>query len=171
MYVGWNVRGVKLTWGETYVGWNVRGVKLTWGETYVGWNVRGVKRTWGETYVGWNVRGVKCPGVKCLRGEMSCNPHGPTPWRWLKSWLWNLESINQRCLNTSNWILHNYWARIKFLPWSPTVEQLRYVVDEYVVNESMSRVTQHNSLPQCSLSDPFSHEKISDSQQLPTVSL
>ena len=44
------------------LGWNVRGVKRTWGETYVGWNVRGVKCT-----------GVKCPGVKCLRGEMSCN--------------------------------------------------------------------------------------------------
>ena len=36
------------------LGWNVRGVKRTWGETYVGWNVRGVKCT-----------GVKCPGVKC----------------------------------------------------------------------------------------------------------
>ena len=49
MSLGWNVRGVKRTWGETYVGWNVRG-----------WNVRGVKRTWGEMYVGWNVFGVKC---------------------------------------------------------------------------------------------------------------
>ena len=60
MSLGWNVRGVKRTWGETYVGWNVRRVKRTWGETYVGWNVRGVKRTWGEMFrgemsSGWNV--------------------------------------------------------------------------------------------------------------------
>ena len=61
------------------LGWNVRGVKCTWGETYVGWNVRGVKRTWGETYVGWNVRGVKCPLGEMYRGlkswgEMSWHP-------------------------------------------------------------------------------------------------
>ena len=70
MSLGWNVRGVKCTWGETYVGWNVRGVKRTWGEMYVGWNVRGVKCTWGEMYVGWNVPGWNVPGwnvfgVKC----------------------------------------------------------------------------------------------------------
>ena len=54
MSLGWNVRGVKCTWGETYVGWNVRGVKRTWGEMYVGWNVPG----WNVP--GWNVFGVKC---------------------------------------------------------------------------------------------------------------
>ena len=43
-----------LIWNDMSLGWNVRGVKRTWGEMYRGEMSR------GEMSSGWNVFGVKC---------------------------------------------------------------------------------------------------------------